>query len=67
MTELGRDESHSASKARSLLKDEWESLELPVESREAVVSEAEEVLEEARSVRTMERRGERWRGKSWPL
>jgi hypothetical protein len=31
------------------------------------VSEAEEVLEEARSVRTMERRGERWRGKSWPL
>jgi hypothetical protein len=45
-------------------------LELPVESREAVVvvSEEEEVLDEAkRRVRTMEMRGERWRGKSWPL
>lgn len=72
MTELGLEESQlSASKTKSLVKDEWESLELPVESREAVaeeVSEEEEVLEEAkRSVRTMERRGERWRGKSWPL
>lgn len=41
-----------------------------MESREAmvVVSEEEEVLEEAkRRVRTMERRGEVWRGKSWPL
>lgn len=37
-----------------------------MESREAVaVSEEEE--EEARMVRTMERRGERWRGRSWPL
>ena len=70
VTELGLDESHSASNKRSLLKEEWESLELPVESREAVVvvSEEEEVLEEAkRRVRTMERRGEVWRGKSWPL
>jgi hypothetical protein len=67
VAELGWDESHSVSNARSLLKDEWESLELLVESREAVVLEAEEVLEEARSVRTMERHGERWRRNSWPL
>ena len=71
MTELGLEDSQSASKTRSLAKDEWESFELPVESREAVaeeVSEEEEMLEEAkRRVRTMERRGERWRGKSWPL
>lgn len=41
-------------------------MELPVESRDAVVllvSEEDDVLEEARmSVLTMERRGERWRG-----
>lgn len=70
VTELGLEESHSPSKTRSLLKEEVDSLELPVESREAVVvvSEEEEVLEEAKSiVRTMEIRGERWRGKSWPL
>lgn len=70
VTELGLEESHSPSKTRSLLKEEVDSLELQVESREAVVvvSEEEEVLEEAKSiVRTMEIRGERWRGKSWPL
>lgn len=67
--ELGRDESQSAKRMRSLENEEWESLELPVESREAVVvvSEEEEVEEDARSVRTMEMRGERWRGRSWPL
>lgn len=69
VTELGRDESQSAKRMRSLENEEWESLELPVESREAVVvvSEEEEVEEDARSVRTMEMRGERWRGRSWPL
>ena len=70
VTELGLDESQSPSKTISLVKDEVDSLELPVESREAVVvvSEEEEVLDEAkRRVRTMEMRGERWRGKSWPL
>lgn len=70
VTELGREESQSAKRMRSLENEEWESLELPVESREAVVvvSEEEEVEEDARrSVRTMEMRGERWRGSSWPL
>lgn len=77
VTELGLEESHeSAKRTTSLEKEEyWESLELlPVESREAVVvvlallSEDEEVEEAAKSkVRTMEIRGERWRGKSWPL
>lgn len=41
-----------------------------MESREAVVvvSEEEEVLEDAsKRVRAMDRRGERWRGRSWPL
>lgn len=74
MTELGLDESHSASKTRSVLKEELESLleVLPVESREAVVvvspQEEEEVLDEAnKRVRTMEILGERCKGKSWPL
>lgn len=73
-TELGLEESQDsaevARRTRSLLKEEWESLELPVESREStvVVSEEEEVLEEAkRRVRTIESRDERWRGRSWPL
>lgn len=67
VTELGREESQSGKRMRSLEKEEWESLELPVESREAVVvvSDDEEVEEEARpSVRTMEMRGERWSGRS---
>lgn len=70
LTELGLDESQSASKTKSLETEELESLELPVESREAVVvvSEEDEMEEEAkRRVRTMEMRGERWRGRSWPL
>lgn len=70
VTELGREESQSARRMRSLENEERESLELPVELREAVVvvSEDEEVEEEAmRSVRTMEMREERWRGRSWPL
>lgn len=74
VTELGLEESHSASKTSSLLKEELESLleALPVESREAVVpvsqQEEEEVLDEAnRRVRTMEILGERCKGKSWPL
>ena len=47
------------------MKEDWESLELPVESRGqpfvAVVSveEEEELEEERRRVRTMEMRGER--------
>lgn len=71
--EEGREESQSGGRRRrsAAEKEERESLELlPVESREAVVvvSEEEEVEEDAsRSVRTMERRGERWRGRSWPL
>lgn len=72
VTELGREESQESGKrARSLMKEEVESFELvlPVESRGAVEEEvAEEVEEEERRrVRTMEIRGERWRGKSWPL
>ena len=50
-TELGREESQSGSKTRSLAKEEVDSVELPVESREAVVvvsEEEEAVLEEAR-------------------
>lgn len=43
-------------------------MELPDEFREAVdespEEDEEEVDEERRSVRTMERRGERWRGRS---
>lgn len=61
VAELGLDESQS---------NELESLELPEESREAVVvlSELEDMLEEARrSVRTMEMRGESWRGRICPL
>lgn len=70
VAELGREESQSGKRARSVVKEEWESLELlPVESRAAVeVAEEEEVLEEERrSVRTMEMRSERCRGRSWPL
>ncbi|GAB4843421.1 hypothetical protein Ancab_013383 [Ancistrocladus abbreviatus] len=79
VTELGREESQQGSpaerRARSAAneEDEVESVEaeLPVESREAVVVvsvEEDEVEEEAsRRVRTMEIRGERWSGKSWPL
>lgn len=51
VAELGREESSSARRERS------EEVELPVESREAVaVSEEEEVLDEDKRVRTMERR-----------
>lgn len=64
-TELGlAEESHESRESLELL---------PVESREAVVSEAAEEEEDEeeegrrRRVRTMERRGERWRGRSWPL
>lgn len=67
-TELGREESQSWWWRRSVEEEseEWEA----VESREAVVvvSEEEEVEgEERRRVRTMERRGERCKGRSWPL
>lgn len=59
-TELGREESQSMVVA----KTELESLELPEESRAAAPAAEEE---EERSVRSMLMRGERWRGKSWPL
>lgn len=59
VTELGREESQP-----SVEKEEWES-----EEWRAVVVVAEEEVEEEerRRVRTMEMRGERWRGRSWPL
>lgn len=47
-----------------------QSVELLEESLEAVVvvSDEDEVEDEAsKSVRTMERRGEGWSGRSWPL
>ncbi|KAL2508875.1 Uncharacterized protein Fot_32522 [Forsythia ovata] len=63
-TELGLEDSGWRSWLRSLEKEEWESVDEPVESREEVVVVSEEDEEEARRrVRTMERRGERWRGR----
>lgn len=68
VAELGRAESNPVISWRRLSSPEKEELQLPVEQREAVVvSEEEEELEEAKRVRTMEMRGERWRGRSWPL
>ena len=56
-TEEGREESQPA----SVEKEEWESEEW----RESVQAEEEEVEEEERRrVRTIEIRGERWRGRS---
>lgn len=63
VTELGRDESQSRWWGRSM--EEAEEVEA-VESREAVVvvSEEEDVEGDVRRrARTMERRGERWRGR----
>lgn len=59
VTELGREESqHPSVENEECESDEWR----------AVVVADEEVEEEERSrVRTMEIRGERWRGRSWPL
>ena len=62
VTELGREESQSGKRARSLVKEAVESLELvlPMESRAAVeVAEEEELEEERSNVRTMEIRSER--------
>lgn len=67
VTELGREDSPSRWWGRSM--EEAEEVEA-VESREAVVvvSEEEDVEgEERRRARTIEMRGERWRGRSWPL
>lgn len=61
VTELGRrEESRESGKSEEELAVEW---------REAVVVVSEEEVEEEarRRVRTIERRGERWRGRSWPL
>lgn len=57
MTELGREESHP-----SVEKEEWESDEW-----RAVVADEDVEDDERSRVRTMEMRGERWRGRSWPL
>lgn len=72
VAELGLEESVSGRRRRMSGEiEEAEEEELPFESREAVVAvsvDEEEVEEdERRSVRTMEMRGERWRGRSWPL
>lgn len=73
VTELGREESEQRSwwRRRRSGAEDAEEEELPLESREAVVLvsvEEEEVEEEARRrVLTMEMRGERWSGRSWPL
>lgn len=53
-------------------REDSQSVEEEEEGRDevevVVVVEEEEVEEdERRRVRTMERRGERWRGRSWPL
>ncbi|KAF5810219.1 hypothetical protein HanXRQr2_Chr04g0166861 [Helianthus annuus] len=58
VTELGREESQHP----SVENDECES-----EEWRAVVAEEEVEEEDNRRVRTMEIRGERCRGRSWPL
>ena len=71
VTELGREESHSGRRSKRSAGTDEDEEELPLESREAVVVvsvEDDDVEEDAsRRVRTIDIRGERCRGRSWPL
>lgn len=67
VAEEGREEEEEVSES---VAEEGREEEEEVEGREeevTVVAEEEVEEEERRRERTMERRGERWRGRSWPL